>query len=181
MPSITIAVSGLGEREFDCSYGGTLLLAEVTEWINEQREKVQDEPVEEIEGLFQITDSDGFGAIKIPDDADLEKVGDLGEKLADNEDAKHGMSSEAFLGWLSDTYHEPRYEDALSEWDTAEEAYQGDWSDMGEYAEDFTRSIESVPDFLESYINWDEMGEDLARDGYSVVDQGNGRIWVFRD
>jgi antirestriction protein len=46
-----------------------------------------------------------------------------------------------------------------------EEDYIGVYKDLAEYAEEITRDTSDVPDKLQYYINWDEMGEDMEING----------------
>lgn len=46
----------------------------------------------------------------------------------------------------------------------AEEAYQGEYANWGEFAEEIFAEVYDIPDHLINYIDWEKVGRDLGHD-----------------
>jgi antirestriction protein len=106
---------------------------------------------------------------------------DMGKLIGLVEAADKAQDADAFWGWVAhDSYNADSPE-------RFEDAYRGEWSDLGEYAADYW---EQTGDKLEApkgqwwhplnYIDWDRMGADLETSGdVFTVDAPGGKVWVF--
>lgn len=83
----------------------------------------------------------------------------------------HGIDFDLFREWLDYTQH--MQVDEADEWEVARfrEVYFGKCT-PAEYAEELIRDCYGVPDHLENYINWEDMGRDFEMDGsiYTIGD-----------
>jgi len=75
---------------------------------------------------------------------------------------------------LLDAYIEnvgaPGYNDIDSRLRQAKEAYQGMYTSWAEFAEDLIPGINEIPGFLNGYVDWDRMVDDLRMDYFEVDD-----------
>jgi antirestriction protein len=59
------------------------------------------------------------------------------------------------------------------------DAYRGAFDSVADYAEEMTRSCQEIPDWLDSYIDWEKMGRDMEYNGdISAVELG-GMFYIF--
>ena len=76
-------------------------------------------------------------------------------------------------------YLDNQHEDTDSEYDADivaqfREAYCGEWGSMADFAEEYTRDTQDIPDWLDRHIDWDSVAEDF---GHDYWESGNGHIF----
>lgn len=177
MPYIDINYDGQSET-LDASYGGSVLVEDVREFLETRGVFVgEDVDVADIEG-WSVDGADGFGDLVIGDRPNLEKLGDLGEKLEGNE----GLAT-AFLLFLENEYPQTDYADALNYWDEVEEKFCATFTDREQWAEEEVSSIwglSEIPPIIQTNIDWSGVADDLEGD-YSIYEATDGTSYVFRN
>jgi hypothetical protein len=76
-------------------------------------------------------------------------------------------------------YLDNQHEDTDSEHDADivsqfRDAYCGQWNSMADFAEEYTRDTQDIPDWLDRHIDWDSVADDFWHDFW---ESGNGHIF----
>lgn len=129
--------------------------------------------VQDVAEEWAIHDFDGFGPLGLSEYESLEAVSRIAQGIA-----RHGL---AFGAWASLVGGDPG---ALRRF---EEAYQGHWSSVVEYADEFlddagaTQALEAIPDWLQPYVTLNSEGfaRDLVLGGDIQSVEGEGGVWIF--
>ena len=122
---------------------------------------------------WAIKDSQHFGDLKISEYTCLEHVAEVASGIV-----KHGQifaTLTAYLGGASYVDEALRY---------FEEGYRGEWSSLGEYAQDFMHEyyggfIVNLPDFIKCYIDYVAMGEDMELSSEILALECNDSLHIF--
>lgn len=89
---------------------------------------------------------------------------------------EHG---EPFLAWVEYFYYHEYWSDGF------EEAYEGEWDDLEDYARDFVDGVygtDSLPKWVRWYIDYESMARDWRLGGdIWTADAPGGRVFVFRN
>jgi|SRR5699024_1154786 len=88
----------------------------------------------------------------------------------------------AFLAWISTGMHVTGGDD-LPSVDHFIDAYQGEWASFREFSDHqvaATGMLDSVPDEVARYFDWDQWERDLAMD-YTVERSPSGETYVFHN
>jgi len=59
--------------------------------------------------------------------------------------------------------------------------YRSEEEACAEYAEEFTTGCHKIPEFLSGYINWEDMGKDMEREGAFSIWEVNGQHFTYRN
>jgi antirestriction protein len=160
-----IYVASLSDYNAGRLHGAWIDLDETTTEgdIMESVKAMLEKSPEPIAEEWAIHDYEGFGGIRLSEYESFERVAQLAAKIAE-----HG---DPFLAWM--TY------DSANDPDTFEDAYEGEYSSVEDYAQDYAEScrlLESVPESLRYHIDWESYANDL--DIYDVP-APNGNVYVF--
>jgi len=76
-------------------------------------------------------------------------------------------------------YLDNQHDDTDSEYDADivsqfRDAYCGQWGSMADFAEEYTRDTQDIPDWLDRHIDWDSVADDFHHDFW---ESGNGHIF----
>jgi len=81
---------------------------------------------------------------------------------------------EAYEAYLAYGYDEDE--------DSFREAFAGEYTDRGDYAEELTRECYEIPSYLDYYVNWESMEHDWELSGDITTERLNsGTYLVFRN
>lgn len=58
------------------------------------------------------------------------------------------------------------------------DSFTGRYASWAAYAEEITNDCNRVPDYLQSYIDWEKMGRDMSYESYGYV-EFEGELWLF--
>ncbi|QTA79832.1 Antirestriction protein [Desulfonema limicola] len=144
------------------------------EWIDANQDA--DDIMEEIQEMLKnspqygedwaIHDFENFYEIRISEYEDIETV----SKIAQNIEA-HG---EAYASYISDM--DGDIEDDIEKF---EEAYRGEYKNKKDFAYQLMHDCYTIPEFLESYIDYEGYARDLFICDYSYSSSENRKIFVF--
>ncbi|QTA82717.1 Antirestriction protein domain-containing protein [Desulfonema limicola] len=132
---------------------------------NEIQEMLKQSPVPDAEE-WAIHDFEGFYEIRISEYEDIETV----SKIAQNIEA-HG---EAYASYISDM--DGDVEDDIEKF---EEAYRGEYKNKKDFAYQLMHDCYTIPEFLESYIDYESYARDLFICDYSYACSEGRKIFVF--
>lgn len=136
--------------------------------MEEIKEMLKNSPEADAEE-FAIHDYQGFYDIQIHEYESIEKLSILAKLIT-----KHG---EPFTVWLLDKGGVDEVDDESE--DEFIENYHGEQDSEVQYAENLMTDCYEIPDFLESYINWDKWARDLFLSDYWSERSRSGSVYVF--
>jgi len=119
---------------------------------------------------FAIHDHEGFEGINIGEFTSIREVAALAQCLDEE--------GEAFAVYL-------RYggmvaeDDAQTMLDSFRDHYRGTYRSAEDYAEELFREIHDIPDFLDSYIDWERVARDMEIGGDIWTHEGGDGVYVF--
>lgn len=58
------------------------------------------------------------------------------------------------------------------------DSFTGCYASWADYAEEITNDCNRVPDYLQSYIDWEKMGRDMSYESSGYVEY-EGELWLF--
>jgi len=119
---------------------------------------------------YAIHDSEGFGQYQIGEYESLADVAALASGIEE-----HGLAFAAFCSNFGSVASVADFEDA----------YQGEWDSLTEYAEDCIDSmgaLGSLPENLRCYFDYESFGRDLQLGGDVWTTQADGGgVWIFNN
>lgn len=95
---------------------------------------------------------------------DLDRIGEVGQAIE--------LHGEIFATWAA-------AEDPNATGDNFEHALHMKCRNVGEFGEEWGRSIYEVPEWLDNYIDWEAFGHDLLDDFFSI-EGTDGYLYIFR-
>ena len=115
---------------------------------------------------YAIHDYEGFGTYRVSEYDGLESVQEIACFIDE-----YGALGAEVLERCSDTDEARRVMD---------EDYQGQYASLADYAHDFTQDTSTVPAHLETYIDYERMGEDMRISGdIFTVELSYDEVHVF--
>lgn len=145
--------------------------------INEQvEEMLKESPVTkeygEIAEEWAIHDYE-LGGIRISESEDFDRVAEIGDLL---QNAEFPQAVIAYVIGENEGVEMHRIMDII------EERYVGEYDNVEDYARQFCEEVgDSVPDWLENYVDYAAMGRDWEYSGdIDTIDNGHNSIYVLR-
>ncbi len=118
---------------------------------------------------WAIHDHEGFEGLEIDEHATFEEVSELAQAIAE-----HGAAYAAYVDHVGHHYATPA---------GFEDQYLGEYDSAEDYAEEYidsTGALESMPESLRDYFDYEKFARDLNYGGdIHVVDNPSGGVWVF--
>jgi antirestriction protein len=138
---------------------------EVADMLAESREPIAEE--------WAIHDYEGFGSLRLAEYEDLERVAEVASALTE-----HGpLFAELVnhVGGLEHIDEATRY---------LEEAYQGEFDSLTDYAEQiidecYSDVVKDLPDFIRYHIDYEGIGHDMELSGDIFTIEIDGAVHVF--
>lgn len=88
---------------------------------------------------------------------------------------EHGAAFAAYVWHMGLEY-------SAQDWDATQEgfedSYRGEYSSMADFAEEYISEIGEIPEYLQYYIDWEKLGNDLETNDFFTADTGSG-VYVF--
>jgi antirestriction protein len=141
-----------------------------TDSINEQvQAMLKASPIPNAEE-WAIHDYEGFGSYRVCEYSGFEKLCELAEFIQEAGEELAGELVSHFGGDIKEA------REAFTE------NYQGEFNDLGDYAESFSEDcgdLASVPERYRNYIDFDAIGRDMDLNGDIFTIEDGGKIHVF--
>lgn len=113
---------------------------------------------------WAIHSFEGFHDLRLNEYESLEKVAELGQAIAE-----HGRAFAAYASYLG-------VDDVTV--DSFQDKYKGEYSSEEDFAEEHYRDTYTIPEHLDSYIDWERVATDLFIDSFLSL-ECDGNIYVF--
>ena len=130
--------------------------AEVKEMLKQSPEPNAEE--------WAIHSFEGFHDLRINEHESLEKVAELAQAIAE-----HGEAFAAYASHMG-------VDDATDE--SFQDKYRGKYSSEEDFAEEYYKESYTIPEHLDSYIDWERVATDLFIDSFFSI-ECNGGVYVF--
>lgn len=114
---------------------------------------------------WQIFEYEDFGAIKVDKDEKLETIAKWAEATV-----RYGLPY-TLWAWENHHYkHEPDDFDGI---------FYGHYSSLAEFAKEYYKQSNTVPEALESYIDWEGYGEDLLHGSFYCIKVDGDGVYIY--
>lgn len=60
-----------------------------------------------------------------------------------------------------------------------EDRYAGRYENQADFLKEFMRDVENIPEYLNGYINYEQMAQDYFASSFLSIDGENGAVHVF--
>lgn len=119
--------------------------------------------------------------------SELELADEAFEQARQDEIGYSDNEAGPFLAYVKNNYHRPTPDDYREAYGAFEDAYAGEWSSLGEFAENQAElflELDNLPGWITSHIDWENVWEcELRHEFFAVSVDGDGLapFWVYRN
>jgi antirestriction protein len=150
-------------RWIDCDQEVDGIRREIAEMLATSNEPIAEE--------YAIHDYENFGAVRLHEYEDIERVAEIAKLIGEHRDMITHIVEHC--GGLEHLEEAKRLMD---------EEYSGEWNSLADWAEDFldeTGQLESIPESLRYYLDFEKYAADCELSGDIFTIEVDGKVHVF--